>query len=61
MDWHVSCSHCGYYGLGRTLLPGSDTTERWLWYLLIVPGLAYRLWRKSQAKTVCGNCAAPAE
>jgi len=56
MDWHIHCPRCGYYGLGELALPGSDTTERILWYLLAVPGLAYRIWRKANARVGCTQC-----
>jgi hypothetical protein len=56
MDWHMHCPKCGYYGLGRQVLPGSDTTERFLWILLIVPGLVYRFWRKANARAGCSQC-----
>ena len=56
MDWHLTCPKCGYYGLGRKVVPGSDSTERLLWYALILPGLAYRVWRSRQARVECIRC-----
>jgi hypothetical protein len=56
MDWHISCPKCGYYGLGKLVLPGSDRTERFLWYLLVLPGFAYRVWRKTNARIGCSQC-----
>lgn len=56
MEWHVSCPKCGYYGLGRQVLPGSDRTEKILWKLLILPGLGYRIWRKMNARAGCNQC-----
>jgi len=56
MEWHINCPKCGYYGLGRQVLPGSDSLERFLWLLLAVPGLAYRIWRKSNARVGCAHC-----
>lgn len=56
MEWHVSCPKCGYYGLGRQVLPGSDATEKLLYKLLFFPGLGYRIWRKANARAGCNQC-----
>jgi len=56
MDWHITCPKCGYYGLGRRILPGSDLAEKGLWLLVILPGLAYRLWRLANARVGCSRC-----
>ncbi len=56
MDWHVSCPKCGYIGLGRQVLPGSDATEKVLWKLLLLPGLGYSIWRKLNARIGCSQC-----
>jgi hypothetical protein len=56
MDCHISCPKCGYYGLGRQILAGWDATEKLLWTLLILPGFAYRIWRKANARAGCIQC-----
>ena len=56
MDWHIRCPRCGYYGVGKLVLAGSDRTERILWCLLALPGLAYRVWRTSNAGVGCSQC-----
>lgn len=57
MDWHINCPKCGYSGLGKLVLAGSDRTERILWYLFAIPGLTYRVWRKANATMGCSQCA----
>jgi hypothetical protein len=65
MEWMVTCPQCGYSGLGRRVLPGSDGVEKVLWLLLILPGAGYRFWRVMNARTGCARCpwdgASPAE
>jgi hypothetical protein len=56
MDWLITCPRCGFHGLGRRVLPGSDRLERMLWYLLILPGLGYRVWRTLNARAGCSQC-----
>ena len=56
MDWHMNCPKCGFSGLGVQALAGSDSTERLLRYCLLVPGIVYRIWRKSNARTGCPQC-----
>jgi len=56
MEWNVSCPKCGYNGLGRRVLPGSDGLEKFLRYLLLLPGLAYHVYRVLYARTGCARC-----
>jgi hypothetical protein len=56
MEWHINCPKCGYYGLGRRVLPGSDILEKILWCLLLLPGLAYRIYRVTHARVGCSRC-----
>lgn len=56
MDWHITCPKCGFSGLGRRVLPGSDAVQRVLWWMLLLPGVAYRFWRIANARTGCSQC-----
>ena len=56
MEWNVSCPKCGYNGLGRRVLPGSDGLEQFLRYLLLLPGLGYHYYRVMNARTGCPRC-----
>jgi hypothetical protein len=50
------CLDCGFVGQPQQYTPGSDHLEVRLWYLLIVPGVLYLLWRKSARYTGCARC-----
>jgi hypothetical protein len=56
MEWNVTCPECGFSGLGRRVLPGSDKLEKGLYFLLVLPGLGYHFWRVMNARTGCGRC-----
>jgi len=56
MEWNVTCPRCGFSGLGRRVLPGSEGLEKILWLLLILPGLTYHSWRVMNARTGCPRC-----
>jgi hypothetical protein len=56
VEWNVTCPRCGFSGLGRRVLPGSDGLEKLLWYLLVLPGAAYHVWRVLNARTGCSRC-----
>jgi hypothetical protein len=56
VEWQITCPRCGFSGLGRRVLPGSDRREKLLWYLLVLPGAGYHLWRLMNARTGCARC-----
>ncbi len=41
----------------RLLVRGSDILEAVLWLCCILPGLAYRTWRRVTTVRICGRCA----
>jgi hypothetical protein len=50
------CPQCAFVGQGKTLLRGCLAVELLLWCLLIVPGLAYSIWRIACPNRVCACC-----
>jgi hypothetical protein len=53
------CRNCGTTAKPKRLTKGSFLIEVFLWFLLIVPGLIYSLWRMSSKQLVCPACGFP--
>lgn len=53
------CTSCGEVGKPRVRNRGSSAIELILWFLLIVPGLCYTLWRMGRKDRYCRSCTAP--
>lgn len=51
------CKNCGYQGYPKIKTPGLFAYEILLYFLLIIPGLAYSLWRLTHRYTMCPVCA----
>lgn len=50
------CTTCGTEARAKPTTRGSLAIEIVLWFLLIVPGLIYSLWRLSTRRPVCPAC-----
>ena len=53
------CQNCGCVDHPIKLMKGSFTTELALWYLLIIPGCIYALWRLLTRYDACPRCKKP--
>ncbi|HES59120.1 MAG TPA: hypothetical protein ENO18_01700 [Caldithrix sp.] len=58
MGKKLICSSCGYLGKPKKYTKGSIFLEIILWFLFIVPGLIYSLWRSTSAARFkgCPKC-----
>jgi hypothetical protein len=52
----VICADCGYIGSPGKRVKGSTLVERLLWWVLLIPGPFYSLWRKSGRRKICAKC-----
>jgi len=50
------CRKCAIVTRSRLLVKGSDVLEVILWLCLIVPGLAYHIWRRVTSTRICSRC-----
>ena len=50
------CTNCGYMGRPRRMTKGSFLYEMFLWYLFILPGLLYTIWRLRNRYGICPKC-----
>jgi hypothetical protein len=50
------CRNCGYLGRQKTRVKGNMGTEIFLYFLMILPGLFYSIWRLSTKAKVCPKC-----
>jgi len=50
------CKKCAIVTRSRLLVQGSDVLEVVLWLCLIVPGIAYHIWRRDTAVRICSRC-----
>lgn len=53
------CKNCGHQGVQKKIVKGSFAVEVALWVLLIVPGIAYTVWRTASQYKGCPVCGAP--
>jgi hypothetical protein len=59
MSKKLVCTQCGYIGKAEGAIKGSALVEIFLWFLLIIPGLIYSVWRSSSRYKVCPKCKSP--
>jgi hypothetical protein len=52
----VLCTNCGYTGLPKRLIPGSNVIGCALLMLFVLPGLIYAVWQQTQAGMGCPQC-----
>jgi hypothetical protein len=52
----VYCRNCGHVGSPLSLRRGSRILECLLYVLVVVPGVAYTLWRKRSQYLACAQC-----
>lgn len=50
------CSHCGSDADPLVIRRGSVRTQVILWFMLVLPGFFYSMWRESTKRTVCSVC-----
>jgi hypothetical protein len=50
------CIHCGFVGEPALNAPGMLAMEIGLWFLFVVPGVVYSIWRRSARYQHCANC-----
>ena len=53
------CTNCGYHGPGTRARRGGWRAEAALYLLLVVPGIAYSVWRRTHLPVVCRRCGSP--
>ncbi|HEY3914699.1 MAG TPA: hypothetical protein VGN61_09455 [Verrucomicrobiae bacterium] len=56
-DW--ICTQCNYIGSLRSETQGSLIIEIALWFLCLLPGLIYSVWRLTTRRRVCPVCHSP--
>lgn len=52
------CTNCGYKGKPLRESRGSIVIEIILWFIFLIPGLIYSIWRMTNKDTVCPKCKA---
>jgi len=52
------CQECGEIGWPRKIVPGSFLLEVFLYFLFVIPGLIYTVYRSSHRQEVCPVCRA---
>lgn len=52
----VVCKDCGHVGLSKKKPKGSVVIEILLWFLLLVPGIIYSVWRTLNRTFYCSKC-----
>ncbi len=52
----IHCPNCNYTGPAKKIKPGFLAVELSLYAFLILPGVAYSIWRRAAAKPVCPKC-----
>ena len=52
------CITCGYVGPSKRETRGSFLLEVFLWFILLVPGIFYSIWRHATRYDACPKCAA---
>ena len=50
------CSACGHVGKPKSSVKGSILIEIFLWFLLLVPGIIYSVWRLTTRHKACAKC-----
>lgn len=50
------CTSCGYKGEPKNEMKGNFAIEIVLWFLMVIPGLIYTVWRMSNKQRICPSC-----
>ncbi|QHG91182.1 hypothetical protein CVO_04715 [Sulfurimonas sp. CVO] len=58
MAKELICTNCGYIGHPKKVTKGSFFMEVILWFLFIVPGIIYSIWRLTTRYNACPFCGA---
>lgn len=53
------CTHCGFVGFPTTFTKGSFVIEIALYFVMILPGILYTLWRLTSRYSGCAKCLTP--
>jgi uncharacterized membrane protein YqaE (UPF0057 family) len=53
------CTTCGFVGEPIRVTPGHFCLELALWFLLLIPGMIYSVWRVTHKALVCPKCKNP--
>lgn len=59
MSGQFVCTACGNVGKPRVRNRGSSAIEILLWFMFIIPGACYTLWRMGRKDRFCRACQAP--
>lgn len=57
---NMHCSDCGHTGHPEETYKGSIRTQIILWFMLIIPGLFYSMWRQGTRRRICPHCGSEA-
>ncbi len=52
----ILCTHCGYTGQSKKIVPGSNAIGCLLLLLFVIPGLIYAVWQQTQSGEGCPQC-----
>ena len=52
----IHCPNCKYEGPGKYFTKGSFLIELCLWFIFIVPGFIYSIWRLTNKGYICPRC-----
>lgn len=50
------CRSCGFVGSSRRDIKGSVVVELFLWFVFLLPGLIYSIWRLTTKSEICPKC-----
>jgi hypothetical protein len=50
------CAECGYTGHPQKIPKGSTKMELFVWFVLLIPGPIYSIWRRVGRSYGCGFC-----
>lgn len=53
---HYICRDCGFVGRGKLMKRGSPTIEKIMWWIFLIPGPFYSLWRILTKYRICNKC-----
>lgn len=53
------CTYCGWEGERKKRLRGSKMISNILWWVFLIPGPFYSIWRHTGVQKECPNCGLP--
>jgi ribosomal protein S27AE len=59
MATEMYCANCGSIAKPKKVTKGYFLIELFLWFLFILPGVLYSVWRLSTREKLCPRCSAP--